>query len=115
MLHSLTIPRGQALLAAGTAEPDATEFEVHAAVGSETYGIVSNPFLDREFRTVSSRMRVTVHDDGTWSYEDHTQMRVPGREGLVDHVDRNTLTRGWAAHSQPAGDARRRLRSRFFT
>lgn len=37
-------------------------------------------------------MRVTVNNDGTWSYE-HTEMRIPDREGLVDHVDRNTLMR----------------------
>jgi hypothetical protein len=91
VLHTLAIPRGQVLLAAGTAEPDATEFEVSATLGSETFGILSNPFLDRAFHTVSFRMRVTVHADGTWSYEEHTLLRVPGREGLVDHVDRNAL------------------------
>ena len=47
VVHTLAIPRGQVLLAAGTAEPDATEFEVSAALGSEVYGILSNPFLDR--------------------------------------------------------------------
>ena len=57
------------------------------------YGILSNPFLDRASSTVSFRMRVTVNDDGTWSYEEHTLMRIPDREGLVDHVDRNTLER----------------------
>jgi hypothetical protein len=93
VLHTLAIPRGQVLLAAGTAEPNAKEFEVGATVGSEVYGILSNPFLDRAFRTVSFRLRVTVNDDGTWSYEEHTAMRLPDREGLVDHVDRNTLER----------------------
>ena len=29
----------------------------------------------------------------TWSYEEHTALRVPDRQGLVDHVDRNTLRR----------------------
>jgi hypothetical protein len=93
VLHTLAIPRGQVLLAAGTAEPDATEFEVSAALGSEVYGILSNPFLDRAFRTVSFRIHVTVHDDDTWSYEEHTALRVPDRDGLVDHLDRNTLRR----------------------
>ena len=93
VVHTLAIPRGQVVLAAGTAEPDATEFEVRATLGSEVYGILSNPFLDHAFQTVSFRMRVTVDDDGTWSYEEHTALRVPGRAGLVDHVDRNTLTR----------------------
>jgi hypothetical protein len=93
ILHMLAIPRGQVLLAAGTAESDTNEFEVSAALGSEVYGILSNPFLDRVFQTTSFRMRVTIIDDGTWSYEEHTQMRIPDREQLVDHVDRNTLKR----------------------
>src|SRR5664279_990731 len=48
--HTLAIPRGQVLLAAGSAAPDATEFEVAAALGSEVYGILSNTFLDTAFR-----------------------------------------------------------------
>jgi len=93
VLLTIAIPRGQVALAAGTAAPDAGEFEVSAALGSEVYGILSNPFLDRAFQTVGFRMHVTVNDDGTWSYEEHTQIRIPDREALVDHVDRNTLKR----------------------
>ena len=93
VIHTLAIPRGQTLMAAGSAAPDATEFEVSATLGSQQFGILSNPFLDRAFHTVAFRIRVTVHDDGTWSYEEHTSLQVPGREGVVDHDDRNTLTR----------------------
>jgi len=93
VLHTLAIPRGQVLLAAGTAEPDATEFEVSATLGSEVYGILSNPFLDAAFRTVAFRMRITVHGDDTWSYEEHTTLHMPDRPGPVDHLDRNTLRR----------------------
>ena len=88
---TLGIPRGQVLLAGGPAAPDATEFTVRAALGSETYGILSNPFLNRNFRTVSYRMHVTVHPDGTWSYEEEGVLDVPGREPF-SHIDRNTLT-----------------------
>jgi hypothetical protein len=87
------IPRGQVLLPAGSAEPDATEFAVRAELGSEVYGILSNPFLDAAFRTVSFLMRVTVNGDGTWSYEEDTAMQIPDRSELVHHIDRNTLTR----------------------
>ncbi|HSZ36517.1 MAG TPA: heme-binding beta-barrel domain-containing protein, partial [Acidimicrobiales bacterium] len=93
VLHMLAIPRGQVVLAAGTADADATEFEVEATLGSETYGILSNPFLDSAFKSVGFRMRVTVNTDGTWSYEEHTRLQIPDREELVDHVDRNTLRR----------------------
>jgi hypothetical protein len=101
ILHTLAIPRGQVLLAAGTADADATEFEVEATLGSETCGILSNPFLDAAFRTVGFHMRVTVNNDGTWSYEEHTRIQMPDREGLVDHVDRNTLTRIGAPAPNP--------------
>ena len=90
---TLGIPRGQVLLAGGTAEPDATEFEVRAEVGSEVYGILSNPFLNQAFRTLSYRMSVTVHPDGTWSYEEEGVLAIPDRGEPYSHIDRNTLTR----------------------
>jgi hypothetical protein len=93
ILHMVAIPRGQVVLAAGKADSDASEFEVSASMGSESFGILSNPFLERAFDTVGFHLRVTVNDDGTWSYEEHTQMRIPDRKGLVDHVDRNRLKR----------------------
>jgi len=93
VVHTIAIPRGQVVLASGPASADATEFEVSATLGDEAYGILSNPFLAANFRTVGFRMRVTVHTDGTWSYEEHTELQVPDREGVVDHVDRNTLRR----------------------
>ena len=93
VLHTLAIPRGQVLLAVGTADADASVFEVAATLGSEVNGILSNPFLRSAFCTVAFHIRVTVHDDDTWSYEEHAHLRIPDRQGLVDHVDRNTLER----------------------
>ncbi len=90
---TLGIPRGQVLLAGGTAEPDATEFEVNAAVGSEVYGILSNPYLDQAFRTLSYRMSVAVHPDGTWSYDEEGVLAIPNRDEPFSHTDHNTLTR----------------------
>ncbi len=89
---TLGIPRGQVLLAGGQAGPDATQFAVEAAVGSEVYGILSNPFLDAAFRTLSYRMEVEVHPDGSWSYEQMGVLAIPGDQAF-QHVDRNTLTR----------------------
>jgi hypothetical protein len=101
ILHTIAIPRGQTILAGGTADPDATEFEVSARLGDDVYGVLSNPFLQRAFQTVSFHVRVTVHENGTWSYDEHTQMHVEGRNDLVDHVDRNTLTRFAAPTPNP--------------
>jgi len=101
---TLAIPRGQVLLAAGYAEPDAREFEVTASVGSETYGIVSNPFLVRAFRTISFRMNVTINEDGTWSYEADTILEVPDRVKPYHHTDRNVLTRVSAPAPNPMAE-----------
>jgi len=90
---TLAIPRAQVLLASGPAEPDAKEFSLTATVGSEVHGILSNPFLDRAFRTQSFEIRVTVHGDRTWSYEEDALLQIPGRSNAFHHVDRNTLTR----------------------
>jgi hypothetical protein len=90
---TLGIPRGQVLLAGGTAAPDATEFELTASRGSPEYGICSNPFLEQSFTTVSYRIHVTAHPDGTWSYEEEGMLQLPGQADLFRHVDRNTLTR----------------------
>ncbi len=90
---TLAIPRAQVLLASGPASPDASEFELKATLGSEVHGILSNPFLDRAFRTVSYRIHVTVNGDGTWSYEEEGVMFIPGRDEPFHHIDRNTLTR----------------------
>ena len=90
---TLSIPRGQVLLASGPAEPDATEFEVRASAGTETHGILSNPFLLQGFRTISYRIHVTIDGDGTWSYEEEGLLEIPGRSEPFHHVDRNTLQR----------------------
>ena len=90
---TLGIPRAQVLLASGPAGPDATDFELTAKVGSEVHGILSNPFLDRAFRTLSYRIHVTINSDGTWSYEEEGVLKIPGRDELYSHTDRNTLTR----------------------
>ncbi len=90
---TMAIPRGQVLLASGAAEEDATDFELTATLGSEVYGILSNPFLDHAFRTISFRMHVTVNADGTWSYEEESRLQIPGEAAVFPHVDRNTLTR----------------------
>ena len=90
---TLGIPRGQVLLASGPAEPEATEFELTAKAGSEVNGILSNPFLNEAFHTLSYRIHVTIGADGTWSYEEEGVLQIPGRDDPFLHIDRNTLTR----------------------
>jgi hypothetical protein len=88
---TLSIPRGQALLAIGPASAGAREFELTATLGSEVNGIVSNPFLLRGFRTLSYRISVSIEADGIWSYESEGMLEIPGFDAPFRHVDRNTL------------------------
>ncbi|MHB8247059.1 MAG: FABP family protein [Acidimicrobiales bacterium] len=91
--QTIAIPRAQVALLSGRAAPDATSFELHAERGAPTNGICSDPFLDRAFKTVQVRITVTVHTDGTWSYDEDTVMEVLGRKGQLHHTDRHTLTK----------------------
>ena len=93
VLRSFMIPRGVTVLAGGTVEPDAHEFRLAATVGSSTYGICSNLFLDREFKTVRYELTVKLLDRDTLSYEEDTQLKMKGVEEIFHHRDRNVLKR----------------------
>ena len=93
LLQSVTIPRGQALLAAGKAHKDDTQFVVEAVRGETAYGIVSNSFLEEAFRTDRYRCAVTILDQNHWSYEINTTLMIKGQSTAFDHSDTNTLTR----------------------
>jgi hypothetical protein len=93
ILQSLTIPRGQAVLAAGRAADDGRSLKVSAKRGETEYGIVSTAFLEWAFRTDSYDLAVTFNADGTWSYVSDTMLAVRGRDEPFQHRDRNTLTK----------------------
>ena len=91
VLRCFIVPRGITILAGGTVEPQAKTFQLSAEAGSETYGICSNLFLDREFKTVRYELKVTVHDANSFSYEEDTQLKIKGQDDLFHHTDQNTL------------------------
>ena len=91
LMQTVSIPRGQTVLAMGKAAPDAREFELVATLGSPTHGIVSAPFLDQNFKTTEYRIKVTVHDDGSWTYDQDTVMSIRGRQEPFHHTDKHTL------------------------
>lgn len=93
VMHSLTIPRGQTVLAVGKCAADAMQFTLSAKRGDTEYGICSNPFLEKNFRTESYTITVTIHEDGTWSYDEDTVMAITGQNEPFHHRDSNRLTR----------------------
>ena len=93
VLQSLTIPRGQIVLASGHARPGDTTLVVSATRGQTNYGICSTDFLEYAFRTDSYRLEITFSPDGSWSYVSDTMLKVRGRDELFRHRDRNTLVK----------------------
>lgn len=101
VMHSLTIPRGQTVLAVGKAKADAKTFTLTAERGRTDFGICSNPYLEENFRTDSFTITVTVHEDGTWSYDEDTVMQIKGQTEPFHHRDCNRLTRVAAPTPNP--------------
>ena len=99
VLQSLTIPRGQAVLAAGHAKPGDMRLAVSATRGQTNYGIVSTDFLEYAFRTDSYRLEIIFNADGSWSYVSDTMLMVRGTTELFRHRDVNTLKK--IAEPQP--------------
>ncbi|MFV0359452.1 FABP family protein [Tropicimonas sp.] len=93
IMQTLTIPRGQVVLAAGQAAADDRSFSVEAKRGATDYGICSTTFLEQAFRTDSYRCEITINDDNSWSYELHTTLKIRDRPDPFDHHDTNTLFR----------------------
>jgi hypothetical protein len=91
LMQTIAIPRGQIAMAVGKATADAKSFRLEAVRGSLTNGIVSNPFLEHAFRTMSYVIDVTTNDDGTWSYDQTTLLMIPGQTEPFHHTDRQTL------------------------
>ncbi|MBT7445756.1 MAG: FABP family protein [Methylococcales bacterium] len=93
VLRCVIVPRGVLVNAGGDAKADSKNFHLEAEVGSETYGIMSNKYLDESYKTKKYTMDVTINDDGTYSYEQDTQLWIPINKAIFHHTDKNTLTK----------------------
>ena len=78
-------------LAGGACEANANTFKVSATLGSSTFGICSNPFLDREFKTVQYDSTITLTDPTTLIYEENTQIKIKDQNKIFNHIDKNIL------------------------
>lgn len=93
VIHTLTIPRGQVVMAGGHAAADAQRFELQATQGDPHWGISSAPFLEHAFRTVRFSIQVSFNADGSWAYEEDTVLMIRGQAEPFHHTDRNLLTK----------------------
>ena len=91
VMRCFMVPRGSVLIAGGTADASATEYVLKAELGSQTYGVLSNKYLDESAKT--TRFDVTIKIEGeTFSYDETTVYEHYRTSEPVLHTDRNTLT-----------------------
>ena len=100
-MQTIAIPRGQVVLAGGTAKPDDKSIFVEARRGDTRFGICSTTFLEAAFRTDYYRIDITFNDDGSWTYVTRTDLAVRGKTPPFDHRDTNTLRRIGAPTPNP--------------
>ena len=93
VLKSFIVPRGISVNAGGDANQDSAEFTLTATLGSNTYGICSNKFLDEEFKTVRYDVKFERIDENTFKYDENTQIKIKGQNKTCDHTERNTMKR----------------------
>jgi hypothetical protein len=92
-MQTIAIPRGQVVLAGGTAKPDDDRISVEARRGDTRFGICSTTFLEEAFRTDYYRIDITFNGDDSWTYVTRTDLAVRGKTPPFDHRDTNTLRR----------------------
>jgi hypothetical protein len=97
VMRCFLIPRASALIAGATVDANATSFKLEATLGSNTYGILSNRYLDAIAKTTRFDVSITIDAD-TFSYDETTVVEHQKHPTIIMHTDRNTLTRvSWEA------------------
>ena len=91
IMRAFVVPRGIAVLAGGTASGDAKSFTLKATKGDPNYAIGENTYLAGNASTVSYEVTITVNDDGSWTYEENTTLKMNEFGDLFPHKDHNTL------------------------
>jgi len=93
VMRSFAIPRAMVVLAGGRATASDRRFRMEAVLGSPTFGIASNPFLDAEFKTVRFELEVDLSTPDRYRYAEDTQLLLKGRSDVFHHRDANELVR----------------------
>jgi hypothetical protein len=91
IMRGFVVPRGITVLAGGTATADARSFTVNAKAGDPQYAIGENKYLAQNASTLSYTVTVTIDDDGSWSYDETTMLKMKEFDEPFAHTDHNTL------------------------
>ena len=93
VVRCFLIPRGTAIVAGAVVAADARSFTLHAEVGSHTYGILSNNWLDKNAQSIRYEGTIDTSVDGEFTYTETTVIKHAKVAEEVIHTDRNTLRR----------------------
>ncbi len=91
VMRGFVVPRGITVLAGGTAAADATSFSLAARPGDPNYSIGENKYLAKAASTRSYDVTITTNDDGSWTYDETTMLKMDEFPEPFAHTDRNTL------------------------
>jgi hypothetical protein len=92
VVRCFVIPHASTLSAGGTVAANDTTFKLSAERGSNTYGILTNQYLETVATTTRYDVTVTLTPD-TYSYEQTTEVEYLKARSSILHTDRNTLVR----------------------
>ena len=93
VVRCFLIPRGSAIVAGATVPADATTYTLKASVGSQTYGILSNNWLDKNARAVQFEVTIDTSVEDEFTYSETTVIQHAKMPEQVIHTDGNTLRR----------------------
>ena len=92
-MRCFLVPRGVLVNAGGYVEEDSKNFRLEAELGSHTYGVLSNRYLDDSYKTKRYSLDLTINPDGTFSYSEDTELWIPVKQEIVHHTFENILSR----------------------
>jgi hypothetical protein len=93
VVRCFLIPRGSAVVAGGVVAADATKFNLEARVGNQTYGILSNNWLDKNAKTIRYEVAIDTSVDDEFTYIETSVIHHARMPEEVVHTDQNTLRR----------------------
>jgi len=92
VMRCFTVPHATTLMAGGTVRADDTTFKLSSALGSNTYGILSNQYLDALAKTTQYDVTIELGAD-YFKYDQSTVVEYQRHPTVILHTDRNTLRR----------------------
>jgi hypothetical protein len=101
IMQTIAIPRGQVVLAGGTAKPDDERISVEARRGDTRFGICSTAFLEAAFRTDYYRIDITFNPTTPWTYVSRTDLCDPRQDRGVRPPGHNHYVAGGSRRRRP--------------